>query len=163
MPSAKKPVGLDLSPEKKEFVLKALDRGISPTVISRSFQRQFGTVLPPQAIVTLQGSLLTPEKLKQRQDVDEIRSKLPSHERGLEFARALLEERMRDPDVSNIELVQLAREYRTNITSSQQMASMVDTKGDVQFVLVYGDTVEQASPRANVIDAEQFVLEDSDA
>lgn len=151
---------LKLAPEKQEFVAKQLERNISPTVISRAFQRKFGTVLRPQDIENLRGVIFKP--VKKRDDVEQIKAKLGSHDEQLEWARAKLRQRMDDEDVSNNDLVNLARELRSNITASQQIASMNDEKGEAQYILVYGDTVQQTSPKADIQDIEFNVLGDSD-
>lgn len=156
------PVKLTIDPDKRDFVLDNLAKGISATVISRSFQRKFGTVLPPQEIERMRSAKFTPQDIQTKRDVNEIRSKLPSHDRQLEFARALLEERMKDPDVSNNELVNLAKEYRSNITASQQIASISDKNADVQFVLFYGSDVQEASQGANITDAKFVIDEERD-
>lgn len=153
---------IKLPPERVEFIKSNLEKGHTPTVVSRAYQRRFGAVLRPQDIENLRASLYTPEKIQQQRNVDDIRSKLPSHDRQLEFARALLEERMKDPDVTNNELVNLAREYRSNITASQQIASMTAEKGDTQFVLVYGNAVQAASQGADIEEAEFKLLEDDE-
>jgi len=145
-----------------EFIKTNLDKGHAPTVISRAYQRRYGAVLRPQDIENLRALLYTPEKIQQKRDVDNIRSKLPTHDRQLEYARTLIEERMADPNVTNNELVNLAREYRSNITASQQIATMSAEKGDTQFVLVYGNSVQQASQGADIEEAEFKLLEDEE-
>ncbi len=163
MASTKQPVKLELAPERREYVMKALDRGITPSVIARGYQRQFGVVLRPQEIELLRQQVYTPQQIEQKKNVEDIRSKLPSHDRQLEFARALIEEKMRNPDISAVELATLAREYRSNITASQQLASMsVTGQNDVQFVLIYGDQVKDASQKADIEDAKFTLIEDDD-
>ncbi len=157
-----KPVSLELSPEKKEFIEKGFKRGLSPTVISRGYERRFGAVLSPQTIEALRVQIMTPQQIEHKKNIEEIRSKLPTHDRQLEFARALLEERMKDPNVTNSELVLLAREYRSNISESQRMATMSDSQGNTQFVLIYGDTVKAASQDADIDDAKFTLLEGDD-
>ena len=151
-----------LPEDRKKFLLTNLEQGLTPTVISRAYERKFGVVLRPQDIENLRASLYTPEKIKQKRDVEDIRSKLPTHDRQLELTRALIEERLSDPNVTNNELVNLAREHRSNIMASHQIASMTDTKSDTQFVLVYGDVIQSASHDANIKDAEFTLLGESD-
>lgn len=158
----KPPVTLELAPEKREFVENGFKKGLSPTVISRGYERRFQVVLSPQQIEAMRAQIMTPQQIEQKKNIEEIRSKLPTHDRQLEFARALIEDRMKDPDVTNNELVLLAREYRSNITASQSMATMTDGKNDTQFVLVYGDTVQSASQSADIEDAKFTLLEGED-
>ena len=156
-----KPVSLELAPEKKDFIENGFKKGLSPTVISRGYERRFGVVLSPQTIEAMRVQIMTPQQIEQKKNVEEIRSKLPTHDRQLEFARALIEDRMKDPNITNAELVLLAREYRSNISESQKMATMSDSQGDTQFVLIYGDTVKAASQNADIEDA-KFTLLDGD-
>ena len=143
-----------LTEDKQQFLIKQFESGISATVISRAFQRRFGVIMTPQDVEKFRTVAIKP---KRREDVEAIKSKLGSHDEQLEWARAKLRQRMEDDDISNNDLVNLARELRSNISASQQIASMNDEKGEAQFVLVYNDTVKDASPGA-VIDAE-FTIE----
>lgn len=132
---------LDLPDDKKQFILENLAQGHSPTVISRAYQRRYGVVLRPQDIQNFK--VVAAKAAPKRRDVEEIKSKLGSHDQQLEWARAKLRQRMEDEDITNNDLVNLARELRSNITASQQIASMNDEKGSVTFQLIYGDTVIQ--------------------
>jgi hypothetical protein len=145
---------LELAPEKEKFVRDNLEKGISATMISKAYQRRFNTVLRPQDIENMRIMVPKPK----RKDVEEIKSKLGSHDQQLEYARAKLLQRMDDEDITNNDLVNLAREFRSNITASQQLASMNDERGEAQYILVYGDTVQQSSQFANVEDVDFTVL-----
>lgn len=147
---------LQLTDDKREFIKKNIEAGMSSTAISRGFQRRFRTVLRPQDIENMKVSILTP--VVRRADVQEIKNKLGDHNQQLETVRAMLFSRMEDPDITNNDLVNLARELRSNISTSQNIASMNDEKGDVQFVLMYGDTIEKTSPGADITDVE-FTVE----
>lgn len=148
---------LQLSEEKREFVKKQLDAGITPTVISRAFNRRFHSVLRPQDIENLRAVIVSPPV--KRKDVEEIKAKLGSHDEQLEWARAKLRQRMEDDSVTNNDLVNLSRELRSNITASQQLATMNDTKGEAQYILVYGDTIQKTSPQADIEDINFSTLE----
>lgn len=147
---------LVLTDEKRDFIKKNIEAGMSSTAISRGFQRRFQTVLRPVDIENMKVSILQP--VVRRPDVQEIKGKLGDHNQQLETIRAMLFHRMEDPEISNNDLVNLAKEVRSNISTSQTIASMNDEKGDVQFVLMYGDTIEKTSPGADITDVE-FTVE----
>lgn len=151
-------VPVRLTDEQQEFISKQVANKLSSTAISRAFQRRFGTVLTPQRIEELKPRIAI--KKERRADVQAIKDKLSTHDDQLEFARNLIIDRMRDEEVSNNELVNLAKELRQNVVSAQQIATMNDDAGNAQYILMYGDEIQKTSEDANVEDVDFTVLED---
>ncbi len=153
---------LKLAPEKEQFLISNLEAGLTPTIISRAFLRRFGTPCAPSLIESLRPQLLSAKVSRQpRESVEKIRDKLTNHSDELGYLRNKLLERIDEPDVTNNELVNLSREYRSNIQAEHAIASMTDiSDGKTQFVLFYGDTNVASSPDANIEDAEFVLLGD---
>lgn len=63
------------------------------------------------------------------------------------WVRALIRARLENPDLPHGAFVDLAREFRQNIQSGQELATMTDRSGQFRFMIVYGNS--EPSPLDN--------------
>lgn len=148
---AKLPLASNFTQDEEAYLKKVIAQRMPAAVIAPAFQRRFNKfVTPAQIQIYVEAGQTNRQK-----EVDNIKDKLPDHATQLEWLRSVMAERIKDSDITNNDLVNLAREMRQNITSSHQIATMNDSNtSGTQYVLVYGDSVVKQSDDAKTIDME---------
>lgn len=136
---------------QKAFLLSLAQNNARADMIANAFQRRFGAFITPLDVQTFIEAWK--RKQENQRHADNIRSQLPTHDAELRWARDRLRQELERDDLSPHQLVELAGEYRKNIVSSQDIASMSAQNGQMQFVLFYGDA-PVASEDGKVVDVE---------
>ena len=132
---------MELTTEQQNFIHAMAEKRVRPELISSSFQRQFRQLLTARQIQDyLKSREERAEGLKAARD---IQNKLGNHEEVLSHVRGKLLELFDDDRASVNERVNLAKEIRANIGTTQDIARMVDERGEDSVVLVIGEQKEE--------------------
>lgn len=121
-----------------------------PDAAASAFQREFDAFIDPQDVALIFKQIVRRDETAQ--SVDQIRAEVGDDAADLLWARELIRRRMERENVSDSTFVELAREFRQNIVSRQEVAQMADKSGKFLFVLNVGEQVKALPRDEKVID-----------